>query len=73
MYGKMLAVAQVTVRLWNPQAVNAVFTTDWKFRKTSDSWKITCTQAQVGFFCLETLRLDVPMMVAFIAIAGVID
>lgn len=29
-----LAVAQVTVRLWNPRAVNAAFTTGWKFRKS---------------------------------------
>lgn len=78
-----LAVAQVTMRLWNPQAVNAAFTTGWKFRKSRcpTQGKLLERKLRLDFFTGKlggnsspwVLQLDVPIMAAFIATAAVID
>lgn len=46
-----LVVAQVAARLWNPRAVNAAFTTGWKFRK----WRCPTTSSGLIFFLLGNL------------------
>lgn len=53
-----LAVAQVTERLWNPRAVNAAFTTGWKFRKSrrpTENYLNASSGLILFFFCWETL------------------